>query len=65
MLDESDNRLSFKQLRFTKKEYERLVRLASKRGVIASEPEPTLRRDRTKLSVEVMINAWAKEEMGE
>lgn len=65
MIEQSDNRLSFKQLRFTKNEYERLVRLATKRGIIASEPDPALRRDRTKLSVEVMINAWAKEEMGE
>lgn len=65
MIEKSDNRLSFKQLRFTKKEYERLVSLAMKRGIIASEPDPALRRDRTKLSVEVMINAWAKAEMGE
>lgn len=65
MIDESDNRLSFKQLRFTKNEYERLVKLAMKRGIVASEPPSALRRDRTKLSVEVMINAWAKAEMGE
>lgn len=56
-----DNRHKYKQLRFTEAEYERLVKLATKLGVIASQPDRRL--DRTKLSVESMIVAWSKREM--